>query len=126
MQIDRLLWAFTTYPAETSSNNSGRYTLLVLIVVPPLILYSMVWNWRVLRARPMLFYWPKLPAIFLFSTVFSFLPISMDWYCGAGDTALSHPCITDLFNNNHNSYYRKSGVSSFVSTAIHVSQHFSN
>ena len=28
MQIDRLLWTFTTSPADTRSNNSGRYTLL--------------------------------------------------------------------------------------------------
>ena len=30
-QIDRILASFETFPAETRSNNSGRYTLLSLI-----------------------------------------------------------------------------------------------
>ena len=37
-----------------------------------LTLYSMVWDWRVLRAGPMPFHWPKLLAPFLPYTVFSF------------------------------------------------------
>ena len=37
-----------------------------------LTLYSMVWNWRILKAAPMFFYWPKLIAPVLSSTVFLF------------------------------------------------------
>ena len=48
-------------------------------------LYSMVWDWRVSRAGPMLFYWPKLRDHFLSSTIFYFLFfLSTGWYCGAG------------------------------------------
>ena len=50
-----------------------------------LILYSMVWDWRVSRARPMLFYRPKQLYPFLSSTIFPFLfLVSLGWYCAAG------------------------------------------
>ena len=53
-------------------------------------LYSIVWGWRVSRARPTLFYWPKLlnpyyslllffPFLFFLSTV---------WYCLDSRSAL--------------------------------------
>ena len=40
-------------------------------------LYSIVWDWRVLRVGPMLFYRPILLDHFLSSTIFFFL--SMGW-----------------------------------------------
>ena len=47
-------------------------------------MYSMVWNWRVSRAGPMLFYWPSCSLPFV-SCCFPFLFFhSMDWYCEAG------------------------------------------
>ena len=59
-----------------------------------LILYSMVWDWRVSRARPMLFYWPKLLYPFLSSTIFIFLFFhSIGWYCGAGVFGLVSPSL---------------------------------
>ena len=50
-----------------------------------LTLYSMVWDWRVLRAGQMLFYLPKQLVQFLYSTVVLILIfLSIDWHCGAG------------------------------------------
>ena len=45
-----------------------QYLCWTFLVTP----YSMVWHWRVSRAGPMLFYWPKLLAPFLSPTVFPF------------------------------------------------------
>ena len=36
--------------------------------------YSMVWDWRVSRAEPMLFYWPKL--LYLYYSLLLFFPFS--------------------------------------------------
>ena len=48
--------------------------------------YSMVWDWRVSRRWPMLFYWPEqlypYYSLLLFFRLF-FLSIGW-WYCGAG------------------------------------------
>ena len=46
-----------------------------------LALYSMAWDWRVSRAGPMLFYWPKL--VYPYYNILLFFP-SIGWYCGAG------------------------------------------
>ena len=47
--------------------------------------YSMVWDWRVSRAGPMLFYWPKLLFPYYSLLLFPFLIfLSIGWYCGAG------------------------------------------
>ena len=43
-----------------------------------LALFSMMWNWRDLRAGPTFFYWPKLVAPF-----FSSMVSLHNWYCGA-------------------------------------------
>ena len=70
--------------------------------------FSMVWDWRVSRAGPMLLYWPKLLFPFLFF-------LSIGWYCGAGVFGLIG-CISispslallTFFNTNNNnmqSYY---------------------
>ena len=48
-----------------------------------LTLDSMEWDWRVSRAGPMLFYWPKRRYPFSSSTIFPFpLFRSIGWYCG--------------------------------------------
>ena len=66
--------------------------------------YSMVWDWRVSRAGPMLLYWPKLLYAhysLLLSIPFLFF-LSIGWYCGAevfgliGCTSLSLR-IADIF-----------------------------
>ena len=48
--------------------------------------YSMVWDWWISRAGPMLLCWPKLLypyySLLLFFPFFFFL--SIGWYCGAG------------------------------------------
>ena len=65
---------------------------------------SMVWDWRVSRARPMPFYWPSCSLTFcllLFSlTLLSFYGLVL-WGLGLRTDrvliALSHPCIANLF-----------------------------
>ena len=64
-----------------------------------LTMYSMVWDWRVSRAEPMLFHWPKLLYPFSSSTIFPVLVfLSIGWYCVAGVfgligcRSLSQPC----------------------------------
>ena len=47
--------------------------------------YSILWDWRVPRARPMLLYWPKL--LYPYYSHLLFFPFSffsIGWYCGAG------------------------------------------
>ena len=49
-------------------------------------LYSMVFDWRVLRAGPMLFYWHKLIVPCVSSTIFPCIFFfSAGWYCGSSD-----------------------------------------
>ena len=47
--------------------------------------YSMVWDWRVSGAGPMLLYWPKL--LYPYYGLLLFFPfsffLSIGWYCGA-------------------------------------------
>ena len=72
-----------------------------------LIPYSMVWDWRVSRARPMLFYWPKM--LLPFYNLLLFFPSLLSVYCGAGVFGLIG-CISlslrlalpTFFNNNNN------------------------
>ena len=70
--------------------------------------YSMVWDWRVLRARPMLLYWPK--QLYPYYGLFPFLFfLSIGRYCVAGVFGLIG-CISlslslalpTFFNNNNN------------------------
>ena len=77
-----------------------------------LTLFSIVWDWRVSRARTMLFYWPKLLYPYYLSTIFLFFQ-SIGWHCGAGDFRLTG-CISVslslalpafLHNNNNNIQY---------------------
>ena len=75
-----------------------------------LTLYSMVWDWWVSRAGPMLLYWPKLLYPYYCLLLFPFLFfVSIGWYCGTGVFGLIG-CIPlslslalpTLFNNNDN------------------------
>ena len=67
--------------------------------------YSMVWDWRVSRAGPMLLYWPKLlyPYIVFYSFSLSLLSVYRLVLWGWGlqtdrvYTTLSQPCPADLF-----------------------------
>ena len=72
--------------------------------------YSMVWDWRVSRAGPMLFYWPKMLYPFYNLLLLSLLFfLSIGWYCGPGVFGLIG-CISlslslalpTFFNNNSN------------------------
>ena len=76
-------------------------------------LYSMVWDWRVSRAGPMLLYWPKLlyPYYSLLRFSLSLLSVYRLVLWGWGlrtdkvYTTLSQPCTADLiifFIFNHN------------------------
>ena len=66
--------------------------------------YSMVWDWRVSRAGPMLFHWPKLIDPLWSSTVLHFLFFqSKGWYCGLGSLSPSLEQQT-TFNNNDNNW----------------------
>ena len=78
--------------------------------------YSMVWEWRVSRAGPMLFYWPKLLcpyySLLLFFPFLFFL--SIGWYFLAGVFGLiGCPSLSlsvarpIFFNNNNNNVIRK-------------------
>ena len=65
--------------------------------------YSMVWDWRVSRAGPMLFIGKScsIPTIVFYYFPFIFF-LSIGWYCGAGvfgliGITLSQPCTADLF-----------------------------
>ena len=68
--------------------------------------YSMVWDWRVSRAGPMLFYWPKL--LYPYTIVFYHFSLSLLsvnrlvlWGWGLRTDRVyitrSQPCIADLF-----------------------------
>ena len=61
--IGKLMCLLAAEPHDIYSPLSVCGTIL-------LTLYVMVWDWRVLRGGPMLFYWPRLLAPFLFSPVF--------------------------------------------------------
>ena len=74
--------------------------------------YSMLWDWRVSRAGPMRYYWPKLLYpyynLLLFSHFSSFC-LYIGWYWGAGvfrliGCKLLSPslALSTFFNNNNN------------------------
>ena len=67
--------------------------------------YSMVWDWRVLRAGPMPFCWPICSLLFciqLFSLSLLFLYWLVVWGWGLridrASISLSRPCIANIFS----------------------------
>ena len=75
-----------------------------------LTVYSMVWDWRVSIAGPILFYWPELLDPFLSLTLFFLSRHSVYmFYCGAGVVTLTgcksfspHLTLPTSFNNKYN------------------------
>ena len=72
----------------------------------------MVWDWRVLRAEPLLSRWHDLLSLFCLLLFYLFLP-SMGWLCGVGVLGLiecphSLPALhSGLQNNNNNNNNNK-------------------
>ena len=52
----------------------SRYPCGMILLTP----YSMVWDWRVSTAEPMLFYWPKM--LYLFYNLLLFFPSLLSVY----------------------------------------------
>ena len=90
--------------------------------------YSMVWDWRVSRAGPMLLYWPEL--LYPYYSLLLFFPflffLSIGWYCEAGVFGLIG-CISlspslallTFFNNMSNEYVIYSFVDFYILFFIH-------
>ena len=80
-----------------------------------LTLYSMVWDWRVSRAGPMLLYWPKL--LYPYYSLLLFFPSLLSvfrlvlWGFGLRtdgcNITLSQPCTADVLNNNNDETQHK-------------------
>ena len=85
--IGTLMHRLAAEPCSTAGLLFPSRCLSGTILLTP---FSMVWDWRVSRAGPMLLYWPKL----------------IGWYCGAGVfgliwcTALSLSLALPTFFNN--------------------------
>ena len=82
-----------------------QYLCGTILVTP----YSIVWDWRVSRARPMPFYWPSCwvtVCLVLFSLSLLSLCGLVLWGWGLRTDkvliALSQPCDTIFFNDNDN------------------------
>ena len=84
---------------------SSQRPSLTILLTP----YSMVWDWRVSRAEPIFFYWPKLSILSIVYYYFSFSLLSVYrlvlWGWGLRTDrlyiTLSHPCTANLFYNNN-------------------------
>ena len=113
---------YTYTPTPRSRTSQYHRTFILLPVSLGTILltqYSMVWDWRVSRARPMLFYFPQRESIPILQcpTIFPFLfLLPIGWYCGTVVFGLKG-CISlslnlslptsfnnDDNNNNNNSF----------------------
>ena len=82
-----------------------RYPSGTILLAP----FSMVWDWRVSRAGPMLLYWPKLLySYYSLLLSFPFSSFCIGWYCGAGVfgligcISLSPSLALLTFLNNYN------------------------
>ena len=68
--------------------------------------FSMMWDWRVSRAGPMLLYWPKLLypyySLLLFLSVYRLVLWGWGLRTDRVYITLSQPCTADLFHNNNN------------------------
>ena len=112
--LQAVLWShigtLMHHPAAEPCNTAG---LLFNIRCPPgtilLTPHSMVWDWQVSRAGPMLLYWPKMlyPTLVFYSFSLSLLSVYI-LVCGAGVfgligcTSLSLSLALPTFFNNNN------------------------
>ena len=98
---------YTYAPPRCRASQYSRLLLPFLCPSRTMLLtrYSMVWDWWVSRAGPMLFYWPKLHypyyCLLLFFAFSSLLHWLVLWGWGLRTDrvyiTLSHPCNDDLF-----------------------------
>ena len=110
--IGTLMHRLASEPCSTARLLFPSWCPCWMILLTPC---SMVWDWRVSRAGPMLFYWPgfqlytnSIPSIIFYSFSLLFI-LSIGWYCGAGvfgqigciSLSLSLALPT-FFNNNNN------------------------
>ena len=106
-----------------------QYLCGTILVTP----YSMVWNWRISRARTMPSYCPSCSLPFCpncFPFIFFY---SMGWYCGAGvfgligrqshSPSLSLPTFSNNNNNNNRAVWQKL---SSVAIMIHFYSYATN
>ena len=104
--IGTLMHRLAAEPSSTAGLLFPSRCLSGTLLLTP---YSMVWDWRVSRAGPMLLYCPKpIKTIVFYSFPFLFF-LSISWYCGAGVfgligcTSLSLSlALPTFFNNNNN------------------------
>ena len=91
--------------AEPRSSARLLFPSLCLCGMILLTPYSMVWDWRISRAGPMLFYWPKMlypfyDLLLFFPSLFSVHRLVL-WGWGLRTDrvyiTLSQPCTADLF-----------------------------
>ena len=71
MHIDTLMHRLAAEPCNTAGLLFPSRCPSGTILLNP---YSMVWDWRVSRAGPMIFYWPKL--LYPYYSLLLFFPFS--------------------------------------------------
>ena len=109
--IDTLMHRLAAEPCSTAGLLFPSRCPSGTILLTP---YSMLWDWRVLRAGPMLLYWHKqlypYYSLLLFFPFFFFCLYSIGWYSEAGvfgligctSLSLSLALPTSFNNNNNN------------------------
>ena len=111
--VHRYTYAPPRYRTSQHRSTTGllftcQYLCGTILVTP----YSMVWDWRVSRAGPTLFYWPKLSIITIVFYYFSLSLLSVDigWHSGTGVfgllcvnlyLSLAVPTSFNNYNNNN-------------------------
>ena len=105
---------------------TARLSFPSLCLCGPILLtnYSMVWDWRVLRARPILFWGGLSCSLHFCLLLFSLFLLSFGWYRGAGVfglmgcNLLSHSLHCRLFNNNNNN--NNNGMNVFITIRVYL------
>ena len=106
--LDPLRHNYESLCRRTSQHSRTFIPISVSLWTILMTQYSMMSDWRVLRAKPMFFHWPKLLVPLLSPTVFLFhFFIFMGWYCGVGVSGLIgcsslslHLALQTFFNGN--------------------------
>ena len=96
--------------------------------------FSMVWDWRVSRAGPMLLYWPKLlyiPTIVFYSLSLSLLSVYklvlwawVFWLIGCISLSPSLALLTFSINNNNNKILASYGFLTLLSYHWAENEHY--